>query len=235
MSGSGRQFVMKRPRDIFAKCITWQDFAAYLQGKRFVDATEATPQTNLLGLPPELLLMIVDVTEKASLANMRLTCRKLEDVTNEAFRVAFLTTRYVRPSESSINALLKIVRDPVFGRYVREIEITSDFLYSLHGGKYSDRLHAFPCIMPRVFRNIQNRHGSVDLVFYEHPNGVFEMSAAGDLAEVIYVVTKMVKQSQCTLRRVWLSGLDWREECSEEAMKKLAEADGWKEFYQLFG
>lgn len=138
MSEFSGQIAMKRSRDIFAKCITWQEFATGIPSIRRGDAAKgkcnccgcvshllandetdkmvATPQTKLLDLPPELLLMIVDATEKSSLANMRLACRKLQDATNEAFGFAFFTTRYVIASESSIGTLLRVVRHPVFGR-----------------------------------------------------------------------------------------------------------------------
>lgn len=250
------QIAMKRSRDIFAKCITWQEFAAGIQSTRRGDAAKgkcnccgcvsyllandetdrmvATPQTKLLDLPPELLMMIVDATEKSSLANMRLTCRKLQDVTNEAFGTAFFTTRYVIASESSIDTLLEIVRHLVFGRYVNEIEIASDFLYGLHGRFNPEYLHAFSSTVPRAFKNIQRNHGSVDLVFYEHPNSVCELSAGGNLEEVFYIVTRVVEQSQCTLGQVWLPAPDRREACSEETMRMFAEADGWKRSYRLF-
>lgn len=249
--------VMKRPKDIFAKCITWQDFAAYLQSIRCGDAAKgkcnrcdcilhllahdgidemvATALENLLDLPPELLLMIVDATEKPSLANMRLTCRKLQDLTNEAFGVVFFRTRHVIASESSVETLLEIARHAVFGRYVKEITLSSDLFQGPLGDidPRVDLIHTFSSTMPRVFKNIQNNYGSVDLTSYESSR--FINGAVGDdLAEVFYMVTRMVKQSQCALGRVWIAGKDWREECSDVTLRMFMEADGWKRPYRIF-
>ncbi|KAH0009746.1 hypothetical protein KCU78_g10591, partial [Aureobasidium melanogenum] len=128
---------MKRPQDIYAKCITWREFAAYLQvvlGK------------NLLDLSTELLLMIFDATDKLSLVYLRLTCGKLHDMTNEAFGAAFFVTRHIIFSKVSVDTLLEITEHPIFGRHVKEIVFASDFLQ----GSLSDiheralYLNAFP-------------------------------------------------------------------------------------------
>lgn len=161
----------------------------------------ASSGKNLLDLPTELLLMIVDATEKSSLANLHLTCREIRDLTNDAFGSAFFINRHIVFSIFSVDRLLDITEHPVFGRYVKEIAFASDFFQRPFGDN-SERVfyhhiitQAIFSTISEVFQNVQNNHGSVDLVFYDHQNRLTYTPIRQHLAEVFYDVTRMVEQS----------------------------------------
>lgn len=188
-----------------------------------------------MDLPIELLVMIANASESSSLPNLRLACRELHDVTIDAFGTAFLSTLHLVISTFKPNTLLEITEHPVFGRYVKGIALVFGFPQGPHSDIYQiiDCLSGFSrvrsSIMSKAFQNIQKNHGSVELKFYDRPDGVTHTWIYNYLADVFLVVTRMVERSHCTLGQILIARKDWQDGCPDGTVRIIAKIDGWEE------
>ncbi|KAH0029936.1 hypothetical protein KCU78_g3203, partial [Aureobasidium melanogenum] len=102
---------------LFRKPPTWILYTGRVGGLR------------LLSLPNEVLAMVC-ANENLSandLAAMRLTCRELHDVTTKEFAQRYFQDPFVMMLRESLEALVNICKHPVFGSYVRKIQLLNNF------------------------------------------------------------------------------------------------------------